>query len=32
VIPEVTGQAHLTGRHEFFVDPADPLRAGVLLR
>lgn len=32
VIPEVAGSAHLTGRHEFFVDPADPLGAGFLLR
>jgi proline racemase len=32
VIPEVTGSAHITGRHEFFIDPDDPLREGVLLR
>jgi len=32
VVPEVRGSAHLTGRHEFWVDPEDPLRAGVLLR
>ena len=32
VIPEVTGTAHITGRHEFFIDPDDPLREGVLLR
>jgi len=32
VIPEVTGEAYLTGRHEFLIDPEDPLRAGVLLR
>ena len=32
VIPEVRGQAHVTGRHEFFVDPADPLGRGFLLR
>lgn len=32
VIPEVTGSAHITGRHEFFVDPNDPLRDGFLLR
>jgi proline racemase len=32
VVPEVWGAAHLTGRHEFFVDPTDPLRDGVLLR
>jgi trans-L-3-hydroxyproline dehydratase len=32
VIPEVTGAAHITGRHEFLIDPDDPLRAGILLR
>jgi trans-L-3-hydroxyproline dehydratase len=31
VVPEVAGSAHLTGRHEFWVDPADPLREGFLL-
>jgi proline racemase len=32
VIPEVGGSAHITGRHEFFIDPDDPLREGFLLR
>ncbi len=32
VIPEVEGSAHITGRHEFFLDPDDPLREGFLLR
>ncbi|MFB6305205.1 MAG: proline racemase family protein [Haloferacaceae archaeon] len=32
VVPEVAGSAHLTGRHEFLVDPADPLGDGFLLR
>jgi trans-L-3-hydroxyproline dehydratase len=32
VIPEVAGAAHITGRHEFFIDPEDPLREGFLLR
>jgi trans-L-3-hydroxyproline dehydratase len=32
VVPEVTGEAYLTGRHEFLIDPDDPLQAGVLLR
>ncbi len=32
VIPEVTGTAHITGRHEFLVDPADTLGHGFLLR
>ncbi len=32
VIPEVEGSAFITGRHEFLIDPADPLRRGFLLR
>jgi trans-L-3-hydroxyproline dehydratase len=32
IIPEVEGTAHITGRHEFLIDPADPLRAGFILR
>lgn len=32
VIPEIEGSAHITGRHEFLVDPADPLRTGFILR
>jgi len=32
VIPCVTGAAWITGRHEFLIDPDDPLRGGVLLR
>ena len=32
VIPEVTGQAWITGSHEFWVDPSDPLKAGFILR
>ena len=32
VVPEVTGAAHITGRHEFLIDPADPLRNGFFLR
>ncbi|HSO19944.1 MAG TPA: proline racemase family protein, partial [Desulfosarcina sp.] len=32
VIPEVEGTAHITGRHEFVFDPADPLREGFILR
>ncbi len=31
VIPEVEGRAFLTGRNEFWLDPADPLRSGFLL-
>jgi trans-L-3-hydroxyproline dehydratase len=32
VIPEVEGTAHITGRHEFLIDPGDPLQAGFILR
>jgi trans-L-3-hydroxyproline dehydratase len=31
VIPEVEGTAHITGRHEFLIDPDDPLRNGFFL-
>jgi proline racemase len=32
VVTEVEGSAHFTGRHEFALDPADPLPDGFLLR
>ena len=32
IIPEVEGRAYITGRHEFLIDPADPLREGFILR
>jgi trans-L-3-hydroxyproline dehydratase len=32
IIPEVTGTAHITGRSEFWLDPADEIGAGFLLR
>lgn len=32
VIPEVEGSAYITGRHEFLIDPRDPLGDGFLLR
>lgn len=32
VVPEVTGSAWITGRHEFWIDPDDPFREGFLLR
>jgi len=32
VVTEVEGSAHLTGRHEFVIDPEDPLGTGFLLR
>jgi trans-L-3-hydroxyproline dehydratase len=32
VIPQVEGMAHITGRHEFLIDPTDPLQKGFILR
>ncbi len=32
VIPEVAGRAFITGRHEFVIDPRDPLCHGFFLR
>ena len=32
VIPQVEGSAYITGRHEFLIDPEDPLRDGFILR
>ncbi len=32
VVPEVSGMAYRTGRHEFELDPADPLGEGFVLR
>lgn len=32
VLPEIGGRAFLTGRHEFLIDPADPMRNGFLVR
>jgi proline racemase len=32
VVTEVEGAAHLTGRHEFVLEPGDPLGTGFLLR
>jgi len=32
VIPEVEGSAYITGRHEFLIDPKDPLQEGFILR
>jgi proline racemase len=31
VVPEVSGRAFLTGRHEFVIDPDDPLAHGFML-
>lgn len=32
LIPEIEGSACITGRHEFLIDPQDPLRRGFILR
>lgn len=32
IVPEIAGRAFLTGRHEFWIDPADPWREGFLVR
>ena len=32
LIPEIEGSAHITGRHEFLIDPHDPQRDGFVLR
>ena len=32
IISEITGEAFITGKHEFFVDPEDPLDSGVFIR
>ncbi len=32
VIPQVAGTAHVTGRHQFLIDPEDPLAEGFIFR
>jgi trans-L-3-hydroxyproline dehydratase len=32
VIPRVEGNAYITGKHEFLIDPDDPLKKGFILR
>lgn len=32
IIPEVEGQAYITGKNELWIDPNDPLRDGFMLR
>src|SRR5229473_3678086 len=32
VVPEVEGNAYITGRHEFLITPDDPLKEGFILR
>ncbi len=31
IVPEVTGTAHITGKHEFYFDPNDELKCGISL-
>ncbi|NNL21719.1 MAG: proline racemase, partial [Ignavibacteriaceae bacterium] len=32
VIPKIEGNAYITGKHEFIIDPEDPLKEGFILR
>jgi proline racemase len=32
IIPEVEGTSYITGKHEFLIDPCDPLKDGFILR
>ncbi|NNF98349.1 MAG: proline racemase [Desulfobacteraceae bacterium] len=32
IIPEVSGTAHIIGKNEFYLDPADPLKNGFFIR
>ena len=32
IVPEVAGSAYITGRHEFLIDPDDPLKDGFVMR
>lgn len=32
IIPEVSGTAHITGKHEFIIDPKDKLKDGFIFR
>jgi trans-L-3-hydroxyproline dehydratase len=32
IIPEVTGEAHIVGRNELWINPNDPLKDGFILR
>jgi proline racemase len=32
IIPEVAGTSYITGKHEFLIDPLDPLKDGFILR
>jgi len=32
MIPEISGTTYITGKHEFYIDPEDQIRGGILLR
>jgi len=32
VVPRVSGSAFITGKHEFLIDPSDPLQTGFIFR
>jgi len=32
IIPEVSGEAFITGKHEFYIDPKDPIQEGIFFR
>lgn len=32
IVPEVEGTSYITGKHEFLIDPCDPLKNGFILR
>jgi len=32
IVPRVQGSAFITGKHEFLIDPADPLKGGFIIR
>jgi len=32
IMPQVEGNAHITGKHEFLIDPEDPFKEGFILR
>ena len=32
IIPEVTGESFITGKHKFYVDPEDSIKGGIFLR
>ena len=32
IFPEITGEAFITGKHKFYIDPEDPIQEGIFLR